>query len=255
MFGVFPGFTCLGRRAFDPVSLGTTINRLHLAPESATWQDSARSTPSSGTQVVGAWDDRSGNNRHAVQPTSGSRPTRLSSGGILTDGSTPTHLIAPAVGGWSGDFAIFMVWEAVAYSGNHGRYLDSGFDVGITLMQPDTATDGSVQKIKASVVDPGPPYGLLSTVGSLGTSLHWIEAGRIGTTHSLTIDGSADATRTISVSIADNQIGIGARGDTGTIGANARIREVLILSGASSQNLIDTRAYFAARIAGGVVYA
>lgn len=40
------------------------------------WTDAARTTPAGNTALLYTWDDKSGNNRHAVQSTSGARPNR-----------------------------------------------------------------------------------------------------------------------------------------------------------------------------------
>lgn len=49
---------------------------LWLKADGTLWQDSARTTPAAADgDPVGAWDDASGNGRHVVQATAGSRPT------------------------------------------------------------------------------------------------------------------------------------------------------------------------------------
>lgn len=48
---------------------------LKLTSDGPFWQDSARTTPAvADGDPIGAWDDTSGNNRHALQATAGKRP-------------------------------------------------------------------------------------------------------------------------------------------------------------------------------------
>lgn len=83
----------LGRGlAFDLLTLfqsggGLTTYLLSLSPlagydyqDSSIWQDSARTTPSSSGDIVGAWDDLSGNGYHVLQATTANKPTLISTG-------------------------------------------------------------------------------------------------------------------------------------------------------------------------------
>lgn len=46
------------------------------------WQDSAGTTPATGTNPIGRWDDQSGSGYHLIQATAGNRPTRVADSGF-----------------------------------------------------------------------------------------------------------------------------------------------------------------------------
>lgn len=59
--------------SFDPSTLSPSW---WFKADGTLWQDSARTTPAAANaDPVGAWDDASGNARHALQATAGKRPT------------------------------------------------------------------------------------------------------------------------------------------------------------------------------------
>lgn len=252
MFGILPSFA-VGKRgnAFTPAALSSKL-KLWLHPGTTTWSTSGRTSPETGTGSVGAWDDASSGAHHALQTNSALRVARRAGGGITTSGSS--YLVAPAVGAWSGDFTIHMVLRALSYGSVHHRYLDVDFMGGVTIMQPCDGIDApdGVQKIKASLADPAHPYGLTASP-LLGTSIHRVESRRVGTTHSLIVDGGTPDTRTVtSAALTDTAVGIAARADgLAGVQTHADIWEIVIAAGLTSDELASLDGYFAARMAGG----
>jgi hypothetical protein len=88
--------------------------QLWLPASGTYWQDSDRTIPATAdNDPVGAWDDASGNGRHMIQPTSGSRPllkTATANGrhGLLFDGVDDT-LIGPLTTVTTGGTVTFIV--------------------------------------------------------------------------------------------------------------------------------------------------
>lgn len=249
MFGLLPSFTMGNRASFTPLDLGSKL-KLWLDPTAPMWTSSARTTPEAGTGSVGGWDDKSPGGFHALQTNSAARVTRRAGGGITTSGTS--FLLSPVIGAWSGDFTIHMVLRAVSYGGVHQRYLDVDYAGGVTIMQPCDGIDlpDGVQKIKASLADPSSPYGF-TAAPVVGTTLHRIESRRVGTTHSLIVDGGTADTRTVtSGALTDASVGIGARSD-GAVGAVAEIWEIVVAAGLTSGELASLDGYFAGRVAAG----
>ena len=64
-----------------PTSLSTLVAWYSARTLGSLWQDSGRTTPvAANADPVGAWDDLSGNARHIVQATAGSRPAYSAAG-------------------------------------------------------------------------------------------------------------------------------------------------------------------------------
>jgi hypothetical protein len=74
-YGAGPGASG-GAAAFSPSDLAAPLELWFDANDLATlWQDSGRTTPvTADADPVGAWDDKSGNTRHATQAVAGTRP-------------------------------------------------------------------------------------------------------------------------------------------------------------------------------------
>lgn len=257
MFGIIPSFTAPSIPdvpAFAPTDLGTTVLRAWYTPQGAKWQDSARSTPATGTAPVGAWDDSSGAGRHILQATSGLRPPRTTSGAVALPGGVLGWMDIPPMGSemWADDFAIYLVQRTTTWTNDHARYLDVAYDSHIAVIQPHDSFDTpGLQTIKFSCVDPGSPYGLTST-HEVHDAISVVRITRIGTTQGIKINGNTVETKTTSGSaLSDSAVRLGARLAFGDLGAAFECFEMAFLANPTGDQLDSMDAYFAARLAGG----
>jgi len=227
--------------AFAPTDLGTSKLRLWTRPESSAWQTSARATLETGTGVIGAKDDESGNGFHLIQATSGLRPTRKSNGGFLCN-ATALYTNA-AIDAWAGDFD---VWCVVKYNSmqNDYRVMEVNSDTGFGLLQ------ATPDKVRFSVANSTAPYGLASATSL--SAIHVLHGSRVGTTATIQIDSAASATQTVTGSaIANTPLYVGLS-YLGGVGANVDHHEIAVCAGLNSGERASMDAYFAARLAAGV---
>ena len=96
--------------------------------------DTSETSPGSGVpkNLVGQWNDKSGNNYHAVQNTENYKPKYVASGGGIDNkhilwGTTHHHLDTPSMV-WgavsSGGYRNSSIFVVFSYVGPHGSYLD-----------------------------------------------------------------------------------------------------------------------------------
>ena len=65
-----------GGAAFSPLNISGLVSWYDASDTSTLWEDSARTTPAAdNADVIGAWDDKSGNGYHATQATTINKPT------------------------------------------------------------------------------------------------------------------------------------------------------------------------------------
>lgn len=226
--------------SFAPTDLGTSKLKLWTRPESSAWQTSARSTLETGTGVIGAKDDDSGNARHLLQTSSGLRPTRKSNGGFYCNA---TALASPALGAWAGDFDVWMAFKSVTYSTNY-RVADADFTTGFGILQ-------SVDRVRFSCANASAPYGT-DAAAAISAGVHIVHCWRAGTTASISVDGAAPATATVTGSaLSDNPMVVGLSTSL-AYGAEIDMHEIAVCAGISAGERTSMDAYFATRLSSGV---
>lgn len=226
--------------AWTPASLSPTNLRLWVRPEGSKFQDSARTTPAVSSDPCGSWTDESGNGFHANQSTSGLRPTVRANGGLTFSGS---WLSTVSLGAWTGDFAVLVI--GLTMPSTYTRFASVAFDTGWNLM------NGAVtNEIISGVGVPAPPYGDIITSTPTGI-IHSFYDRRVGTTHSLSIDGAADVTATVTGAALSNTLFyIGS--DGGSFNIPGDIHEIVVVTAPSGSDLTNLAGYAATRMASGI---
>lgn len=253
MFNAFYGGNAIPQRPtslppFSPGDYASSKLRLWLRPESAKWQTSARSTAETGTGVIGAWDDDSGNGFHALQATFGSRPSRKTNGGVAFNGSV-TMQTNSALGAWTGDYAVLSVFHMTTTpAANNPRMVEINSSTGYSLTQSLTAG-----YVISNGGEGSPSFGqtLAASIGSIHTCLDY----RMGTVHGTSIDGVAATTNTVtSAALTDTALNLAySVGFPGNV-FTGNLHEIVVVKSPTSGDLLDLASYLSSRVTAGVYY-
>lgn len=236
-----------GGPAFTPASLGAKLKLWLPYAGNNRFQDLGRTNPCSlltpgTTDLVASWADISGNGKHATQATSGNRPKYRAAGGVAF--TTATWLETAAIGAWAADFDIFIAAKVTTYVAS-ARYLDMGSIAGYILGAANNTVAPNL--INSIVADGTPPYGI-ETPCADGV-LHRIVDSRVGTTHSLTIDGAAPLTETVTgAPLPDGVVYLSTA--TGVVGSYCLVGdeyEVIIAAGLTAGERSQMAAWLAAQ--------
>ena len=224
--------------SWTPASLSSTNLRFWTRPESLKWQNAARTTPANTAgQSVYVSDDESGNALHAVQ---GAQPTYKTNGGLYYNSQ---YMITPALGAWTGDFAVAIVAKTITHVATAG-VLSVDFATAFNIM-----LDATSWLIASGIGSASPPYGQITSSFSLGT-IHSLIETRVGTALETSIDGLAPGTATVSsASLPNTSLFIGSNQYTNYIGD---IHEIIVIASPSGGDITNLKAYLATRMSSGV---
>lgn len=215
--------------------------RQWVSRASSKFQDTGRTTPATTGTMCASWTDVGPGARHPSQATGANRGTVHASGGITFAG---THWLQHAgIGAWAGDFLVLTIAKLTA-NATYSRYASVDFATGWNLMNGPATHD-----IYSGCGVAGPPYADLLTT-ALSGNVHTFLDYRVGTTHSLSIDGAAPVTATVTgAALADTTFFIGS--DGGPFGMNGVFYEQFVIKNPSPADIVGSAAYAATSLAGG----
>ncbi|MCH9835910.1 hypothetical protein K0U83_09620 [bacterium] len=235
-----------GGPAFSPLDLGAKL-KLWLPYNSTNrFQDTARTTPCTTavpgtTDLVASWADISGNGFHMTQATAGNRPIFRSAGGCQFTGNK--LMSSAAIGAWAADFDILIASRVTSYVAS-SRLIDMASINGVILGGANNTPGPNL--FNAIIADGVPPYGL--EVPCTDGLIHRVADRRVGTTHTLTIDGSAAGTESVSgAALPDSAVWLSADNSGGTSYChNGDIFEVVVAVNLTSPERASLYGWFAA---------
>mgnify|MGYP000442051077 CR=1 FL=1 len=223
--------------AFVPTDLGSLVS-WHTADDISTlWTDSARTDQvDANDDVVGAWDDKSGNGNHLLQATTAQKPTYKTN----TLNGKPTILGDGTADNMAASFAlakpthVFIVAKAVTWT-NGDRIYDGYSDNDMALHQTGTTPD-----IKIYADAAGPVSDANMAVGTF----YLVEAQFNGASSWIKVADNAKSTGAVGTATDPDGLRLFASATSGGYG-NLNIAEIVLCTGEiTGSDLSDLRSYF-----------
>lgn len=224
---------------FSPLDIPGLKLWLDASDAATLFQDSAGTTPAGIGDVVGRWSDKSGNNNHATQATTGVKPLRQD-GYIAGDGSDD-YLVLPntLVVGFTAATG-FIVWRANAVAVHGAAWQISGTGKNHYAYSGGKIYDGFCNSTRPEVV----------TSSVLANTLYCSAMRHTGTQYTYRLNGAVTYNAAGTFSASNGLQSLFANVAGGILGERfpGRLYEVVLLNRALSDSEIEQmEAYLAAK--------